>query len=473
MAAGLAARRQVTVVRRSRALLTSYMSRPTGAERIALWALAISTGGLATMPHLTLWGEVSAHVAAMVMGVSGILMALLASIRWGIPVRLTSRTSGILLGYPLLVILVWASLSWSNSSVYGIYKAKLYAWSLLPVLGIPLVIDGPKFLREFLMLVWLCLFVACLLALRRLFAEGGSLPFRTSMGDPITQSRAGGMLVILSWYLLMRGAWRGKLLSAAGSSVGLVVCLGTGTRGSTWALPLALLVGATWGLRRRIKRRIGGRSGGAAVSLAVSMVIAATCIWMVSRVFVEESHSLARVAPRDLAANSRVELAEASLRAWWEAPILGQGVGSFAPYWTGWDERAYPHNLILEVLAEQGVMGLFLALWMLGGAVALMSGAVASLRHEALARSVIMIVTYAFAISLISMESPNQIFLWTGLGICCSLGSVIKAGQQPQTTGTRFLRTRTTRSPRRKAPWGRRRRFPPSFRETRHATRRT
>jgi O-antigen ligase len=395
---------------------------------MALWAVAISTGGLATIPHLSLGRDISAHMVATFLGMSGILLALVPNIRLGIPARLTLRTSGILLGYPFLVILVWLSLLWSESSAYGMYKAKLYAWTLLPVLGIPLVIDGARLLREFLILVWLCLFVACVLAFSRLFRLEGDFPFRIAMGDPITQSRAGAMLVILSWYLLAGGCRRLRLLAAIGSPLGLAVCVGTGTRGSAWALPFAVLVGVTWGQVRRIRRRIGRRQRSVAPSVAMSVVSTLICIWLVSKMFVEESHSLLKITPRDIAANSRVELAKASLNAWWEAPILGQGIGSFALYSSGWDERSYPHNMILEVLAEQGIVGFALTIWILGAAIVLMSRTAKSDEHWVLARSVITMVTYSFAISLVSMESPNQIFLWTGLGICCSLPSIVPRG---------------------------------------------
>ena len=42
--------------------------------------------------------------------------------------------------------------------------------------------------------------------------------------------------------------------------------------------------------------------------------------------------------------------------------IIGNGIGSFGIYYTGRDERAYPHNIVLETFFELGIIGLVLGL---------------------------------------------------------------------------------------------------------------
>ena len=57
------------------------------------------------------------------------------------------------------------------------------------------------------------------------------------------------------------------------------------------------------------------------------------------------------------AAYARTEMFIWTARRIPEHPILGHGTGAFATDRGGQDERAYPHNIILESLYEQGVVG--------------------------------------------------------------------------------------------------------------------
>ena len=45
-----------------------------------------------------------------------------------------------------------------------------------------------------------------------------------------------------------------------------------------------------------------------------------------------------------------------------EAPLIGYGFGSFGIYYSGLDGNIYPHNLVLEILSELGLIGLFIFL---------------------------------------------------------------------------------------------------------------
>lgn len=59
-------------------------------------------------------------------------------------------------------------------------------------------------------------------------------------------------------------------------------------------------------------------------------------------------------------AGTRVHMYSQALHVWAENPIWGAGIGGW-PVLTGWgDQKMYPHNLVLEVLAEYGIVGLIL-----------------------------------------------------------------------------------------------------------------
>lgn len=52
-----------------------------------------------------------------------------------------------------------------------------------------------------------------------------------------------------------------------------------------------------------------------------------------------------------------------TLQNFGESPVIGKGAGSWAVDWGGGDEREYAHNMVLEVLYEQGLLGAILIVW--------------------------------------------------------------------------------------------------------------
>jgi O-antigen ligase len=59
---------------------------------------------------------------------------------------------------------------------------------------------------------------------------------------------------------------------------------------------------------------------------------------------------------------NRFDYFAAAYRLWLESPIIGHGLASFAPLFAGGAERqgSYPHNAILQILAEFGIVGIVL-----------------------------------------------------------------------------------------------------------------
>ena len=55
---------------------------------------------------------------------------------------------------------------------------------------------------------------------------------------------------------------------------------------------------------------------------------------------------------------TRIDLCKSSLKAFYENPIIGLGIGGFSIYYFGVDCRLYPHNMILEIGSELGILGL-------------------------------------------------------------------------------------------------------------------
>jgi O-antigen ligase len=58
-------------------------------------------------------------------------------------------------------------------------------------------------------------------------------------------------------------------------------------------------------------------------------------------------------------AAERINFYHAAFREVTDRPILGLGVGGWSVYYFGKDERAYPHDLLLEITTEEGLAGVF------------------------------------------------------------------------------------------------------------------
>lgn len=56
-------------------------------------------------------------------------------------------------------------------------------------------------------------------------------------------------------------------------------------------------------------------------------------------------------------AGIRAEYYGRSVEFWKQAPLFGHGLGSWPVLYDGTDQRNYPHNMFLEVLAELGIIG--------------------------------------------------------------------------------------------------------------------
>lgn len=69
-----------------------------------------------------------------------------------------------------------------------------------------------------------------------------------------------------------------------------------------------------------------------------------------------------------VSAHTRTNLFSWTIPRSFERPIFGHGTGAFAVDYAGRDERAYPHNIILELLYEQGLFGVVIGslfLWLI------------------------------------------------------------------------------------------------------------
>jgi hypothetical protein len=104
---------------------------------------------------------------------------------------------------------------------------------------------------------------------------------------------------------------------------------------------------------------------------------------------------------------------------WFDAPLVGHGIGSW-PLLIGWgDVRAYPHNIVFEIIVELGALGL-LAFGIMC-AVSIRGVVWLSARSEPHVKLVLMILVSATFNALVSGDLTDNRLLFAVLGLAAGM----------------------------------------------------
>lgn len=131
----------------------------------------------------------------------------------------------------------------------------------------------------------------------------------------------------------------------------------------------------------------------------------------------------------------RLVFYRAALQLWTQRPLLGWGVGGWSMAYWHMDERVYPHNLFLEVLVEEGLVG-ELALFLF------LAATFRTLRahlDKTKARFPFLLpgLVYLISIAMFSGDLDDNRFIWFWCGLvlaCCSLARrALQSGNDSQT----------------------------------------
>jgi O-antigen ligase len=111
----------------------------------------------------------------------------------------------------------------------------------------------------------------------------------------------------------------------------------------------------------------------------------------------------------------RMSFYRAALTAIPDHPLLGRGIGSWSTFYFGNDQRNYPHDLLLEIAFEEGLIGLtaFLALLFLVGIS--ISQMLKTSRSHFLVLG--LLVLYCVIVSLFSGDLDDNRVLWLWIGV--------------------------------------------------------
>ena len=322
----------------------------------------------------------------------------------------------------LFVVYVVTSMLWSPSSAYAqdkaFYIATLIFW---PLIAAALIIGyDRKRLRRFLVALGV---FAVWMSLDNLaaYTQAGGWTYFAGLGRQyvsIGRVIGLGVTLLLGYFLFFaRGRW-GKiaalglgvvmvgLLLVAGGRSPLIATLAAG------AVPL--LVGwrfsssGAFNLKRYVfpLRAVIGLGLATVGYLLMTGHLTTTLERLVQAVGSDpDSSTLARIG-----------YYQASLSMWGESPLAGRGIGSWPVLMRFGDVQGYPHNIILEVLAELGLVGLLLFSALNGYALRTL-GSRKLIRDDPLRMLVLMLYANALLNALASGDIPANRVLFAFLGL--------------------------------------------------------
>lgn len=247
---------------------------------------------------------------------------------------------------------------WSISSVYMGWKVirLITVISLVFIAGVFLFNSNPSRARFF----YGFLTLAATILSAEVFLSHFVLD-RASHGqldvNYIMISRLLGAGTLSAIYFSIRYQEYYRLLYSSAAVAMFIAMLQTGARGPIIALIAGLAVLVVWIAitDSRISYRQVITSG------ALMLIVAGGALWL----FQGTSRTLARFAQLAsidglAAAGGRADLFATGIYYWLQAPFFGHGIGSFGLLYSGQDIRYYPHNIILEIGVEAGIIGVAL-----------------------------------------------------------------------------------------------------------------
>lgn len=277
----------------------------------------------------------------------------------GKPVRIGSP---LLMSYLGLSVVLGIGLAYSRAPMYGTTKLILvcsYFWLLGTVIYnlIQNVEIGKAFLSG--------LFVGGLLLVGIVAVEFGNPAHLFNNANRFYRLRFGGdgnpimlarhlalAITIIIMYVAIRRKWMDWIWSTPLLLVTLAYLVGTGSKGPILALVLSCIVTAIVFLKGIVARL--------SLTLCIVSIVLVGAIggleWL-PKGFVEE-----RFSDKVQNLSLRLPVYQDVVRVLFESDVssllVGHGTGDFGYFTLGHDGRAYPHNVLLEVAYENGLIGL-------------------------------------------------------------------------------------------------------------------
>lgn len=310
---------------------------------------------------------------------------------------------------------------WSEAPSYGIDKAFRYATLGVVALCAPAVFVARD--RQFVSKIAVDLTVtATLVALACVVNGGDPTEYgRLSLGAGTIHMGRVGALAVLGGLAALVWSARRMWIWVSALTLGSVALVGSGSRGPVVGLALGILAVAlarfSVGAKRSTRLMLG----------IIALVSVGALAWSFSPSSATDRFALLFSEDKGYSIDQRGELAELALEIIGTHPILGIGTGSFANHST----YDYPHNLVLEVWAENGFFAVALAVTALGAA--LRKSIVAARRSRSYETEYLLLGVVVFlANAMVSTDiNGNRILFALAATVCAYLPGGSRQDEEP------------------------------------------
>ncbi len=341
--------------------------------------------------------------------------------------KIPALPSKAIVPYLGLALMMLGSLLYTDATSYGTEKFLRFVTitALATFAPLFLFINLAAVRRFFYTLI----IISTTMAVEAIFSSEGSF-FRTAFGSNyIALARVTGMslLAISLYFVIVGSALKKKLFWIAVATVNLVGLLAAGARGPVIALVVTIvtIIFLSWGVK--MKRST------VKVLIATAFVVLGT--GSAFYLFPEEVETL-RFRLQVLVAEpgggtsaaQRLSFLNEALRAMDLSPIIGVGVGGFSTYYIGQDTRLYPHNIVLEVGSELGIIGIGFLLVLVGFCLL----ELIRMRQRAdgnlhlLVSAILALFVYTFLNALLSGDINDNRVFFVWIGVTCALTKFVR-----------------------------------------------
>ncbi len=323
-------------------------------------------------------------------------------------------------GFPLIVFFIMLfGLLYSKSPNYGFNKTMLFFfYAVLPSIIILVHFRcNPERLKKFMLLIVFCgllLSIECVnkfILIDGIIGEARINPYSI---NPIWAARIITLSIFSAFYYWNKWDFKQTLIKSIVFAILLIGLMLTNSKGPIISMIVSLI--AIMVLKmfnvNSLKAFISNFAGVSLVTVLVVLAISVLPVYM-PRFDVDDTVEDAR------SFSIREELIESAFNGWVNGnQIIGEGTGSFSYLLGQKDERRYPHNILLEILYENGaILVLFcLIIWI-----------------YALTKSSVSIVKYntnemKYSFSILSLGITNAMFsgdlngnLWIWYGVSMTM----------------------------------------------------
>ena len=271
------------------------------------------------------------------------------------------------LPYIILVFLMFVSLFYTEAPIYGWDKfLRFITITTLAIFGPLFLFKDIKKLHRFL---YTLILVSSLTVIESIISYSGiDGDFRTAFGsDYLSLGRMAGVasLMIVYYFLTKNDELKIRFLWFLLFGLNFFGLLYGGGRAPVIAFFVMIIILGLFSLTPKIRinqAKIIKIAGGfiliGIMLFLLSPGLFSTLFDRINILFLQEKGG-GSVAVR-------LNLYDSAIRAITENPIQGLGMGGFSFYHSGVDQRLHPHNILLEISTEIGIMGLISFLFLIG-----------------------------------------------------------------------------------------------------------